>query len=154
MALSGGYFDRRALDSEKDSILTQRVDYTPLSAVSSKDKTEQIATTSFVSNYRQDIIDLGTADGNVVLDSGRAYKLSLSGDATFTLPTPISAEVKNDITLYIRLPATDTKINWGDNVRFLNTAPLRYGGDYRVMYSWLPEQNSWCVGSYPEGENW
>lgn len=151
MALTGNYFDTHPLKGNTDAIFTQQIDYTPIGGISAKDSTEQFATTSFVANYRQPVIDLGSKNGSISFSVNNNYRVRLNGTSTINLPTPQNQTIKNEIKIYLELGATDTNIAFSSNIYWLYDKPYRFGGSYILLCEWNPLVSKWGIGSYFAG---
>lgn len=152
MAYTGLINDRKLLRNDRDSIVTARYDYQPASGVGQTDSTTQLATTAFVANYSNPINNIPQTNGTIKLEENKFYKVSLNGDAVFSLPTPKNIEVKNQIKVYLRLNSANFQINWGTGQYLAGNSPLTYQGNYIVFYDWNPNTGTWSVGSLVEGK--
>lgn len=152
MAYTGLINDRKLLRNDRDSIVTARYDYQPASGVGQTDSTTQLATTAFVANYSNPINNIPQTNGTITLEENKFYKVSLNGDAVFSLPTPKNIEVKNQIKVYLRLNSANLQINWGTGQYLAGNSPLTYQGNYIVFYDWNPNTGTWSVGSLVEGK--
>lgn len=152
MAYTGIINDRKLLRNDRDSIVTARYDYQPASGVGQTDSTTQLATTAFVVNYSNPINNIPQTNGTIKLEENKFYKVSLNGDAVFSLPTPKNIEVKNQIKVYLRLNSANLQINWGTGQYLAGNSPLTYQGNYIVFYDWNPNTGTWSVGSLVEGK--
>lgn len=152
MAFTGLYFDKRLARTDRDTIITARYDYQPVDGIPQTDSTSQLATTSFVVNYSNPIINITQTSGTIKLDENKFYKVSLSGATTFSLPTPKNIDVKNQIKVYLRLNSANLQINWGTGQYLAGNSPLTYQGNYIVFYDWNPNTGTWSVGSLVEGK--
>ena len=152
MAYTGLINDRKLLRNDRDSIVTARYDYQPASGVEQTDSTTQLATTAFVANYSNPINNIPQTNGTIKLEENKFYKVSLNGDAVFSLPTPKNIEVKNQIKVYLRLNSANLQINWGTGQYLAGNSPLTYQGNYIVFYDWNPNTGTWSVGSLVEGK--
>ena len=152
MAYTGLINDRKLLRNDRDSIVTARYDYQPASGVGQTDSTTQLATTAFVANYSNPINNISQTNGTIKLEENKFYKVSLNGDAVFSLPTPKNIEVKNQIKVYLRLNSANLQINWGTGQYLAGNSPLTYQGNYIVFYDWNPNTGTWSVGSLVEGK--
>lgn len=152
MAYTGIINDRKLLRNDRDSIVTVRYDYQPASGVGQTDSTTQLATTAFVANYSNPINNIPQTNGTIKLEENKFYKVSLNGDAVFSLPTPKNIEVKNQIKVYLRLNSANLQINWGTGQYLAGNSPLTYQGNYIVFYDWNPNTGTWSVGSLVEGK--
>ena len=151
MAYTGVINDRRLTRTDRNTIVTARYDYQPVEGIGQTDASAQFATTAFVANYSNPIINIAQTNGTIKLDENKFYKVSLNGTTTFSLPQPKNLGVKNQIKVYIKLSLTNLQINWGTNIFINNKAPERYEGHYIVYYLWNPVSGTWTVGSMLEG---
>lgn len=152
MAYTGIIIDKKLLRNDRDSIITARYDYQPVSGVDQVDSTTQLATTAFVVNYSNPIVNIPQTSGTINLEENKFYKVSLNGATTFSLPTPKNIEVKNQIKVYLRLNSANLQINWGTGQYLAGNSPLTYQGNYIVFYDWNPNTGTWSVGSLVEGK--
>lgn len=146
MAFTGLYFDKRLVRTDRDTIITARYDYQPVDGIPQMDSTSQLATTSFVANYSNPIINITQTSGTINLEENKFYKISLNGTATFSLPQPKNINVKNQIKVYLRLNTANLQINWGTNQYLGGNSPLTYTGNYILFYDWNPNTGTWSVG--------
>ena len=152
MAFTGLWFDKRLVRTDRDTIITGRYDYQPIDEVSQIDSSTQLATTSFVVNYSNPIINITQTRGTINLDENKFYKVSLDDATTFSLPQPRNANVKNQIKVYLRLNEANLPINWGTGQYLAGHSPLLYKGNYILFYDWNPNTGTWSVGSLVEGK--
>lgn len=152
MAFTGLYFNKRLARTDRDTIITGRYVYQPVNGVPQVDSTTQLATTSFVVNYSNPIINITQTSGTIRLDENKFYKVSLSGATTFSLPQPKNINVKNQIKVYLRLNNANLQINWGTGQYLAGNSPLTYRGNYILFYDWNPNTGTWSVGSLVEGK--
>ena len=152
MAFTGLWFDKRLVRTDRDTIITGRYDYQPIDEVSQIDSSTQLATTSFVVNYSNPIINITQTRGTINLDENKFYKVSLDDATTFSLPQPRNANVKNQIKVYLRLTEANLPINWGTGQDLAGNSPLLDKGNYILFYDWNPNTGTWSVGSLVEGK--
>lgn len=152
MSTTGTFFDKRILRNDRDSTITARCDYIPVDGVSPTDSSTQLATTQFVANYSNPIISLAQTNGTIALSENKFYKITLSGSASFSLPTPKDLSVRNIIKVYLRQNASNLNINWGTASYLGGNAPLKYVGNYILYYVWNPLAGVWTVGALTEGK--
>lgn len=152
MAFTGVWFDKRFTRIDRDTIVTGRYEYLPMSGVPQTDATAQLATTSFVVNYSNPIINITQKSGTINLEENKFYKVSLNGTTAFTLPQPKNSNVKNQIKMYTKLEIANLQINWGTSQYLAGNSPLLYIGNYIVFYDWNPNTGTWSVGSLVEGK--
>lgn len=152
MAFTGLWFDKRFTRIDRDTIVTGRYEYLPMSGVPQTDATAQLATTSFVVNYSNPIINITQKSGTINLEENKFYKVSLNGTTAFTLPQPKNSNVKNQIKMYTKLEIANLQINWGTSQYLAGNSPLLYKGNYIVFYDWNPNTGTWSVGSLVEGK--
>ena len=152
MAYTGIINDRRLARVDRNMVLTARYDYQPVEGIGQTDASDQFATTAFVANYSNPIINIAQTNGTIKLDENKFYKVSLNGTTTFSLPQPKNLGVKNQIKVYLRLNSANLQINWGTGQYLAGNSPLVYKGNYILFYDWNPNTGTWSVGSLVEGK--
>lgn len=89
----------------------------------------------------------GTYASTFALTNNTTYKLTLTGNITFSLPTPTSTVVVNQILVQIYMSTART-INLGTSVYFGGEAPdLSEAGYYDLIYEYDNLRSAWVVGA-------
>lgn len=86
-------------------------------------------------------VDLGQVT-SASFEVNKNYAVSVSGSASFTLPTPADTTIANKITLSLNVLAT-SNIDWGVNV---NAALAEFTpGKYQIRLLWNNNSSSWTA---------
>ena len=105
------------------------------------------ATTQFVRNYQIPVTTISATSGTVELSANNIYKISATGNMSFTLTTPTDTTVYNQIKVMLQTANTPTII-WGTTTYYNNQEPdITTDGYYSVYFDWDANINGWVCGS-------
>ena len=85
MAYTGIINDRRLTRTDRNTIVTARYDYQPVEGIGQTDASDQFATTAFVANYSNPIINIAQTNGTIKLDENKFYKELNQNNRSFLL---------------------------------------------------------------------
>lgn len=90
----------------------------------------------------QDVMDItGTS---ISLESNKIYRLSISANTTFTLPTITNNNIMNQVMVQATITGTPT-INWGTTLFFGAVTPSIDAGGYNFIWEW--NGSAWVCGA-------
>lgn len=99
----------------------------------------------------QDITAITATSGTVALNANTLYKMTISGETTFTLPSTVNAEKHNQIKILTNLSVVSA-INFGTTKYFNCEAPdMSEAGFYDIYIDYDPHQASWVAGVIRKG---
>lgn len=126
-----------------DKLVTEgRYIYQPLQPLDPLDESSQIATTKFVSDYRQKRID---ANVSIVLETNRYYTLTVNQNTTLTLPPP-QENTNNEIV--VDVVWVSGTLNYGTDY-FLDEDAVSFGTNNTrgtIYYDYNPQLKKWGCG--------
>lgn len=89
------------------------------------------------------------ASGTISLIPNRVYKSALTGNTTFSLPSPYTG-MENQIKIYLSITGSIT-INYGTTNFFYSESPVLEAGNYILYYDYDWNLNGWVCGYLPLG---
>lgn len=99
----------------------------------------------------QDITAISATSGTVSLNANTLYKMTISGETTFSLPSTVNAEKHNQIKILANLSVVSA-INFGTD-KYFNCEPpdMTEAGYYDIYVDYDPHQSSWVAGAIRKG---
>lgn len=105
-----------------------------------------------IDEHSPDITAISATSGTVSLNANTLYKMTISGETTFTLPSTVNAEKHNQIKILANLSVVSA-INFGTTKYFNCEAPdMSEAGFYDIYIDYDPHQSSWVAGAIRKGE--
>lgn len=105
---------------------------------------------SYVDNFQPAITALSATSGTLTLAVNKVYSAAITGNTTFSLPTPGNKNVFNQIKVMLKVTGTPT-INWGTTQFFNKATPEIEAGCYDVYFDYDNNLNAWVCGAMPKG---
>lgn len=105
---------------------------------------------SYVDNFQPAITTLTAASGTLTLAVNKVYSAAITGNTTFSLPTPGNKNVFNQIKVMLKVTGTPT-INWGTTQFFNKATPEIEAGCYDVYFDYDNNLSAWVCGAMPKG---
>ena len=105
---------------------------------------------SYVDNFQPPKTALSATSGTLTLAVNKAYSAAITGNTTFSLPTPGNKNVFNQIKVMLKVTGTPT-INWGTTQFFNKATPEIEAGCYDVYFDYDNNLNAWVCGAMPKG---
>lgn len=105
---------------------------------------------SYVDNFQPAITALSATSGTLTLAVNKVYSAAITGNTTFSLPTPSNKNVFNQIKVMLKVTGTPT-INWGTTQFFNKATPEIEAGCYDVYFDYDNNLNAWVCGAMPKG---
>lgn len=105
---------------------------------------------SYVDNFQPAITALSATSGTLTLAVNKVYSAAITGNTTFSLPTPGNKNVFNQIKVMLEVTGTPT-INWGTTQFFNKATPEIEAGCYDVYFDYDNNLNAWVCGAMPKG---
>ena len=104
-----------------------------------------------IDEHSPDITAISATSGTVSLNANTLYKMTISGETTFTLPSAVNAEKHNQIKILANLSVVSA-INFGTTKYFNCEAPdMSEAGFYDIYIDYDPHQSSWVAGAIRKG---
>ena len=104
-----------------------------------------------IDEHSPDITAISATSGTVSLNANTLYKMTISGETTFTLPSAVNAEKHNQIKILANLSVVSA-INFGTTKYFNCEAPdMSEAGFYDIYIDYDPHQASWVAGAVRKG---
>ena len=136
VATSGSYND-----------LTDKPTVDQTYSASSANAQSGLAVAEATRNYQMPITTISSTSGSVTLSTNNIYKVTASGNMTFTLSTPTDTTVYNQIKLMLQTTGTPT-IVWGTTKYYNSQEPdISSAGNYAIYFDWDVNANGWVCGS-------
>ena len=105
-----------------------------------------------IDEHSPDITAISATSGTVSLNANTLYKMTISGETTFTLPSAVNATKHNQIKILANLSVVSA-INFGTTKYFNCEAPdMSEAGFYDIYIDYDPHQSSWVAGAIRKGE--
>lgn len=102
----------------------------------------------YVNNTYPQPVNALNGTGTVTLDTNTINRVTVTGDLTFTLPTP-TANIFNQIVVQVSMP-TLYNVDLGTSYTFNNVLPsLTETGNYNLIYE--HDGSNWYVGIIEKG---
>lgn len=105
---------------------------------------------SYIDNFQPAITALSATSGTLTLAVNKVYSAAITGNTTFSLPTPGNKNVFNQIKVMLKVTGTPT-INWGTTQFFNKATPEIEAGCYDVYFDYDNNLNAWVCGAMPKG---
>lgn len=105
---------------------------------------------SYVDNFQPAVTALSATSGTLTLAVNKVYSAAITGNTTFSLPTPGNKNVFNQIKVMLKVTGTPT-INWGTTQFFNKATPEIEAGCYDVYFDYDNNLNAWVCGAMPKG---
>lgn len=93
---------------------------------------------------------MSATSGTLTLAVNKVYSAAITGNTTFSLPTPGNKNVFNQIKVMLKVTGTPT-INWGTTQFFNKATPEIEAGCYDVYFDYDNNLNAWVCGAMPKG---
>ena len=103
-----------------------------------------------IANYQPEITTLTATSGTLALAVNKVYSAAISGNTTFSLPTPSNTTVFNQIKVMLKVTNTPT-ITWGTSRFFNDAAPTIKAGYYDVYFDYDNNAACWVAGAIYKG---
>lgn len=104
-----------------------------------------------IDEHSPDITAISATSGTVSLNANTLYKMTISGETTFSLPSTVNAEKHNQIKILANLSVVSA-INFGTTKYFNCEAPdMSEAGFYDIYIDYDPHQSSWVAGAIRKG---
>lgn len=104
-----------------------------------------------IDEHSPDITAISATSGTVSLNANTLYKMTISGETTFTLPSAVNATKHNQIKILANLSVVSA-INFGTTKYFNCEAPdMSEAGFYDIYIDYDPHQSSWVAGAIRKG---
>ena len=104
-----------------------------------------------IDEHSPDITAISATSGTVSLNANTLYKMTISGETTFSLPSTVNAEKHNQIKILANLSVVSA-INFGTTKYFNCEAPdMSEAGFYDIYIDYDPHQASWVAGAIRKG---
>lgn len=104
-----------------------------------------------IDEHSPDITAISATFGTVSLNANTLYKMTISGETTFTLPSMVNATKHNQIKILTNLSVVSA-INFGTTKYFNCEAPdMSEAGFYDIYIDYDPHQSSWVAGAIRKG---
>lgn len=104
-----------------------------------------------IDEHSPDITAISATSGTVSLNANTLYKMTISGETTFSLPSTVNAEKHNQIKILANLSVVSA-INFGTD-KYFNCEPpdMTEAGYYDIYIDYDPHQSSWVAGAIRKG---
>lgn len=104
-----------------------------------------------IDEHSPDITEISATSGTVSLNANTLYKMTISGETTFSLPSTVNAEKHNQIKILANLSVVSA-INFG-TTKYFNCEPpdMSEAGFYDIYVDYDPHQSSWVAGAIRKG---
>lgn len=104
-----------------------------------------------IDEHSPDITAISATSGTVSLNANTLYKMTISGETTFSLPSTVNATKHNQIKILTNLSVVSA-INFGTTKYFNCEAPdMSEAGFYDIYIDYDPHQSSWVAGAIRKG---
>lgn len=103
-----------------------------------------------MSVYQTPLTALSATSGTVALSINKIHILAITGNTTFSLPTPSNKNVFNQIKVMLKVTGTPT-ITWGTSYFFNTEAPEIEAGSYDLYFDYDNHLNAWVAGAIKKG---
>lgn len=91
-----------------------------------------------------DVNTISATSGTIALETNKVYKVTLSGNTTFTLPTTVDNTKFNQI--YVQIDVTDDiTVDFG-TTNYFTVEPVLNEGPAWINYEYNANENAWYVG--------
>ena len=91
-----------------------------------------------------DVNTISETSGTIALETNKVYKVALSGNTTFTLPTTVDNTKFNQI--YVQIDVTgDITVDFG-TTNYFTVEPVLNEGPAWINYEYNANENAWYVG--------
>lgn len=104
-----------------------------------------------IDEHSPDITAISATSGTVSLNANTLYKMTISGETTFSLPSTVNATKHNQIKILANLSVVSA-INFGTD-KYFNCEPpdMTEAGYYDIYIDYDPHQSSWVAGAIRKG---
>lgn len=92
----------------------------------------------------QNIETVSSSSGTIALETNKVYKINLTGNTIFTLPSTVDNTIFNQILIQLNI-SSDINLNLG-TTKYFNEEPEISQGYCDLIYEYDSIQEAWVVG--------